>query len=171
MFNLKRLFKTKTGILYSNIKEISIVDFWAIQEGHIDYIIKSGNLEDFSEKELTKAYYNLMDDYYEYFNREDETINRMRKEYEYALILADYIKTQDPISRMELELLQVEIEEDKKLENDKYKPRKKQDLSEFITYLEYMYSFQMSEDMTAYTFYSRLKNIRNNINNKKEDKQ
>lgn len=167
MFNFKKIFKTNTGILYSNIKEIKISDFWAIQEGQIYHIIKSGSIDDFSEKELTKAYYSLMDNYYESFNREDETINRMRKEYEYALVLADYIKTQDPISRMELELLEVEIQEDKKMENDKYTPRKKQDLSEFITYLEYMYGFQMSEDMTAYTFYSRLKNIRNNINNKK----
>ena len=161
LIDLFRMKPRNNAELHDNIKEITIRDFWNVQEGDVTSLIKKGNVLDFTEKQLEKGYFNIMDNYYEFFNREDETISRMRKEYEYAMILADYIKTQDSITRMELELLEVEIDEDKKMEKDKYTPRKKEDLSEFITYLEYMYSFSIEEDITAYKFYSYLKNLKN----------
>lgn len=161
LIDLFRMKPRNNAELHDNIKEITIRDFWNVQEGDVTSLIKKGNVLDFTEKQLEKGYFNIMDNYYEFFNREDETISRMRKEYEYAMILADYIKTQDSITRMELELLEVEIDEDKKMEKDKYTPRKKEDLSEFITYLEYMYSFSIEENITAYKFYSYLKNLKN----------
>lgn len=151
------MFKSKE--LYCDIKYTPIDVFFEIQEGNIHKIIKKGNITQFTNTELEDAYYNLMDNYYIHFEKEPQTIEQINLELQLANLICEYLKTNDDMIRLEIDLLKEELNSIKLPNN---KNSKKVYLPELLTFLEMNYKFRIDETISTYKFYSYLKNLEKN---------
>ena len=152
---LKR--NSQSKVYYTSLKEIPILKYWKVTEENDikSMIIDPKNIGLVSELELHKAFYKILQEYYDYFGMNQNYKEYLLSKLNYAKKVCDHNIQQNGISEMYMNIAKVEMEELKP-------PTKKETIKlwKFISDIEENTPISIDEEKTsAYKVFSRYHSI------------
>ena len=147
-----KLFKSPS-LCYNELGGVSLKVWREVHEsGDLRGLALKGNP---TNQELQKAWHTLNNQFLQMYGFDNDTKEVIKLRFRFATALADYLATGNSSQKMEVKLLQEDIEANNKKSGEKV------EFIEIIASVEQALQFQIDEDKTTVTkFYSYLKQIK-----------
>ena len=155
-----KLFKSPSSC-YNDLGKVSLRMWREVHEsGDLNRLALKGKPTD---KQIKKAWHKLNNQFLEMYGLDNDTKEVIKLRFRFASALAEYLSTGNSSQKMEVKLLQEDIEANNKKSGEKV------EFIEIIASVEQALQFQIDEDKTTVTkFYSYLKQIKKQGQRQKE---